>query len=75
MMQAEERLEVIEALRDRIDVVVKALHFNSRFLGELRSRIESGIRPENRPAQIVFTEEELDRVEKEIRSVTLPIRS
>lgn len=65
--------QVIEALRDRIDVVVKALHFNSRFLGELLGRIESGIRPEEIvPAQIVFTEEELDRVEKEIRSVTLP---
>ncbi len=38
--------QVIEALRDRIDVVVKALHFNSRFLGELLNRIESGLRPE-----------------------------
>ena len=30
------------ALRDRIDVVVKALHFNPRFLGELLARIEAG---------------------------------
>ena len=27
--------QVIEALRDRIDIVVKALHFNPRFLDEL----------------------------------------
>jgi MoxR-like ATPase len=32
--------QVIEALRDRIDIVVKALHFNTRFLGELLTRIE-----------------------------------
>ena len=38
--------QVIEALRDRIDVVVKALHFNTRFLGELLARIEEGVRPE-----------------------------
>ena len=38
--------QVIEALRDRIDVVVKALHFNTRFLGELLERIEAGVKPE-----------------------------
>lgn len=65
--------QVIEALRDRIDVVVKALHFNTRFLGELLSRIESGVRPEEIvPAQIVFTEEELNRLEKEVRGVVIP---
>mgnify|MGYP000639404964 CR=1 FL=1 len=36
--------QVIEALRDRIDVVVKALHFNPRFLGELLARIEALLR-------------------------------
>jgi hypothetical protein len=35
---------VIEALRDRIDVVVKALHFNTRFLSDLLARLEAGIR-------------------------------
>ena len=29
-----------------IDIVVKALHFNSRFLGDLLERIEQGIKPE-----------------------------
>ncbi len=65
--------QVIEALRDRIDIVVKALHFNSRFLGDLLTRIESGVRPEEIvPAQIVFTEEEQNRLESEIRAVKIP---
>ena len=34
--------QVIEALRDRIDVVVKALHFNSRFIRKLLQRVEAG---------------------------------
>ncbi len=64
--------QVIEALRDRIDVVVKALHFNTRFLEELLYRIEEGVRPEEIvPRQIVFDEGELDRMEKAIRSVRL----
>jgi hypothetical protein len=65
--------QVIEALRDRIDIVVKALHFNSRFLGELLERIESGIRPEEvMPPEIVFTEEESNRLHKEIRALPVP---
>jgi MoxR-like ATPase len=65
--------QVIEALSDRIDVVVKALHFNTRFLGDLLVRIEQGVKPEEIvPEQLVFTPEELDRVEREIRAVRLP---
>jgi MoxR-like ATPase len=65
--------QVIEALRDRIDIVVKSLHFNSRFLSDLLDRIESGVRPEEIvPPEIVFTESELDRMDKEIRSVAIP---
>jgi MoxR-like ATPase len=65
--------QVIEALRDRIDVMVKALHFNTRFLNELLLRIEDGIRPEEIvPPQLIFTTGELDRLEKEILAVTLP---
>ena len=37
--------QVIEALRDRIDIVVMALHFNTRFLNDLLVRIESDTRP------------------------------
>ncbi len=65
--------QVIEALRDRIDIVVKALHFNSRFLAELLTRIEQGIRPEEvMPNEIVFSPEESDRVHREIRAVAIP---
>ncbi len=65
--------QVIEALRDRIDVVVKALHFNTRFLSELLQRIEDRIQPEEVvPEQIIFTPEQLDRMEKEILKVEFP---
>ncbi len=64
--------QVIEALRDRIDVVVQAHAFNSRFLGDLLGRIEENVRPEEVvPRQIVFTEDELDRVQEQIRAVEL----
>src|SRR3712207_1090696 len=47
--------QVIEALRDRIDVVVQALAFNPRFLGDLLARIETRVRPEEVvPRQIVL---------------------
>jgi MoxR-like ATPase len=65
--------QVIEALRDRIDVVVKALHFNSRFLGELLTRIEQGIRPEEVvPPEVIFDEQELNRLHKEVLAVQVP---
>ncbi len=64
---------VIEALRDRIDVVVQALSFNNRFLPELLDRVEQGYRPEEVvPAQIVFTPDELDRMHAAILAVELP---
>jgi MoxR-like ATPase len=65
--------QVIEALRDRIDVVVQALAFNSRFLGDLLTRIEENIRPEELvPRQVVFTEAEVDKMQTEIRAVAVP---
>jgi MoxR-like ATPase len=65
--------QVIEALRDRIDVVVKALHFNPRFLGDLLARIEAGIEPERAvPPAIVFSEEELERLHAEVLAVDFP---
>lgn len=67
--------QVIEALRDRIDVVVKAFHFNTRFLGELLGRIEEGYSPEEIvPGQIIFTEEELSRMVKEVRAVSMSVQ-
>lgn len=65
--------QVIEALRDRIDIVVKALHFNTRFLGELLERIESGTRPEEVvPPQIVFSEDDAARLHREVLQVRVP---
>ncbi len=64
---------VIEALRDRIDVVVKALAFNHRFLDTLLTRIEEDIRPEEvMPSRIIFTESELDQMNHAIRGVKVP---
>lgn len=65
--------QVIEALRDRIDVVVQALSFNPRFLADLLLRIEENFRPEDVvPEEIVFTQAEVDRMVVEIRNVTVP---
>jgi MoxR-like ATPase len=65
--------QVIEALRDRIDVVVQALAFNPRFLGDLLTRIEERVRPEEVvPRQIVFAEAEIDRLQSEVLAVELP---
>ncbi len=64
---------VIEALRDRIDIVVVALHFNTRFLNNLLIRIEEGVRPEEVvPPQIVFTEAESERMYKEVMGIEFP---
>jgi MoxR-like ATPase len=65
--------QVIEALRDRIDVVVKALHFSPRFLNDLLQRIEAGIRPEEVvPSAIVFSEGEMERLHAEVLKVVVP---
>ncbi|MEE9910299.1 MAG: AAA family ATPase [Deltaproteobacteria bacterium] len=65
--------QVIEALRDRIDVIVQAMAFNPRFLNDLLIRIEENIRPEEAvPPQIVFSEAQIDNLQKEIRNVAIP---
>ena len=65
--------QVIEALKDRIDIVVKALHFNTRFLGDLLGRIEAGVRPEEVvPSQVIFSEEDWQRVYDAILAVRVP---
>ena len=64
---------MIEALKDRIDVVVRCTNFNSRWLDQLIARVESGVNPEALvPRDIVFTPEELDRAAAEIRRVAFP---
>ncbi len=63
---------VIEALKDRIDVVVRCTSFNSRYLELLVSRIESGRAPEDFvPADIIFTEEELKAAAAQIRAMPM----
>jgi MoxR-like ATPase len=55
--------QVIEALRDRIDVIVQALAFNPRFLDDLLTRVEENRRPEEAvPREIVFTAEQIARL-------------
>ena len=65
--------QVIEALKDRIDIVVKALNFNPRFLGDLLLRIEEGVKPEAMvPPEVIFNEAELDAAGKQVLTVVLP---
>src|SRR5262249_4344458 len=65
--------QVIEALKDRIDVVIKALNFNARFLSDLQLRVEDRIRPETIvPRQIIFSAEELDAAHAAILKVPIP---
>lgn len=65
--------QVIEALRDRIDVVVRALHFNTRFVPALLTRIENGIKPEQMvPPEIVFSEQEIEDAHRQILEVSIP---
>lgn len=66
--------QVIEALRDRIDIVVKTLHFSSRFLGELIPRVEKDLRPEEVvPPEIIFSEAEMDLLYQEVLQVGIPL--
>jgi MoxR-like ATPase len=65
--------QVIEALKDRLDIVIKALNFNPLFLSDLLVRIEDRIRPEKVvPKEIIFTEQELDATYAAILKVPIP---
>lgn len=65
--------QVIEALKDRIDVVVQALPFNPRFLDELLVRIEEGVDPADcLPQALQFSESEMEEMERAIRAIVLP---
>ena len=64
---------VIEALQDRIDLVVRCAPFHSRYLDRLASRVTEDRTPEQRvPVDIIFSPEELDEADSEIRAVNLP---
>ncbi|WP_163543422.1 AAA family ATPase [Occultella kanbiaonis] len=65
--------QVVEALKDRIDVVAHALPFNTRFLDQLVDRAARRLRPEESvPPGIVFTEAEHDALDAAIRALPLP---
>lgn len=64
---------VIEALRDRVDVVVRCTPFHTQHLGVLAERIASARAAEDLiPSEIVFTAEELDRAAAEVREIAVP---
>jgi MoxR-like ATPase len=62
---------VIEALKDRIDLVVRCTPFHAQFLRKLEERVAAPttLLP---PAEVVFTAEELDDAHEEVRSVAAP---
>jgi MoxR-like ATPase len=65
--------QVIEALRDRIDVVVRAVPFNSGFLQTLLRRLEADKQPEEMvPSEIIFTDKELQAIYAAILEVKVP---
>jgi len=65
--------QVIEALKDRIDIVIRALHFNTRFIEDLQKRVELNYKPEAMiPEEIIFSEKELDTINAEIRTIEMP---
>jgi MoxR-like ATPase len=64
---------VIDALKDRIDLVVRCTPFHSQHLALLADRIASATSAEEFvPADLIFGPEELDRAGAEVRAVPVP---
>ncbi|HEX5269756.1 MAG TPA: MoxR family ATPase [Gemmataceae bacterium] len=64
---------VIEALRDRIDAVVRCTPFHPRFLDTLAGRVAGASSPEEFvPAELVCTADELDAADREVRATSVP---
>jgi MoxR-like ATPase len=64
---------VIEALRDRIDAVVRCTPFHPRFLDTLAGRVAGGASPEEFvPAELICTSEELDEADRAVRAIPVP---
>jgi MoxR-like ATPase len=64
---------VIEALRDRIDVVVRCTPFHPLFLDALAERVAADSTPEGFvPADLVCTAKELDAADRAVRAVPVP---
>ena len=65
--------EVIEALRDRIDVVVRCTPYSGRMLDTLAARVGDARAPDEAlPRDIVMSPGELDRVGEAVRAVPVP---
>jgi MoxR-like ATPase len=64
---------VIDALKDRIDLVVRCTPFHSQHLAVLAERIASARSAEEFvPGDLIFGPEELDRAASEVRAVPVP---
>ena len=65
--------QVIEALRDRIDVVARCTPFHAQHLHVLAERIASAHSAEDFvPGDIIFTPDELDEMRQELRNIEIP---
>jgi hypothetical protein len=64
---------VIEALKDRIDLVVRCTPFHAHFLDRLEERVSGQHGPEEYvPSDLICTPEELAAAEEEIRATPVP---
>jgi MoxR-like ATPase len=64
---------VIEALRDRIDLVVRCTPFHPRVLDTLAGRVAGDCGPEEFvPSDLVCAPEELDAADREVRATPVP---
>jgi MoxR-like ATPase len=64
---------VIEALKDRIDLVVRCTPFHAHFLDRLAQRLAAGHSPEEFvPADLVSTPTELDEADRAARALSVP---
>jgi MoxR-like ATPase len=64
---------VIDALKDRIDVVVRCSPFHAQHLGVLSRRVATAHSAEEFvPEDIVFRPEELDQADQDIRAIPVP---
>jgi len=65
--------QVITALKDRIDAVVRTTPFNTEYLEKLADRVANGTTPEQViPIDIIFDVAELDQITAEIRQLIVP---
>ena len=64
---------VIEALKDRVDLVVRCAPLHSQFLDKLGERVEQACGAEEfLPHDVVFTVEELDEADRLVRAIPVP---